>query len=1122
MEAGLHCCYSNSHQRYGTLMDSPPPPYYGGCGDGGSSSSGSEDFSFEGTMFSVLGSGRKYIPCPHCRLEVGAFETLLLKSDGLRKGNNRCESIFLVNVLERYNVIGNGDSLDGRPPLYTIPNSSHFGAEYCRHCNEANSVSNKPPSCDSTRAETSSPASSDVEQLSTSLEDNSLLTNRYSEKSDQPSDNKSFEGNDSFFQSNHTGKNVKYKHRTSNGYCQRKSAKILDETTENHRNNTNNHICYSQSRYIPNHVCHSPEYSNPWLCKSYHKVKHANNNTRFNSNVSCHRNSFARYQDESLLGEGVGELLQNKMDSKFEEVLKCGEDELYSRERLEEEIESLKATIANLIEETLKYWVPSYGSKRKLSSTEHRISYSKADTPPPMKLNCKKNDSSQISLTETISLQNSSTPIQTNSHSKESRVHPLNSTDTKTYCPHLQKINLKNDRRSQQYQYQDHQEIPSPTEDEQTVQTPGNDSGFFSPSPRILQSPSAWQQRKHESDSKSFRYNSHNISSEYGFKYPKPETDKSDDSDQYETELNPRNRKRTKVGNIHQSYSTETRNTSSKVKVNDDDYDQSDQVISPRENNNSKIKSPKKGKFRRSTDQNENQKSDPDLQSYAHERKFRQMNGDISPARSVSLKKTSNSLEEVEKPVIEHQNRSQINASPISSRVAPMSPESEMTEWEIDIKEQLSTADNLNTSLSETSEATDISNTDDSYGTLSSVAKRFDFDIYSDQATSSVDLDEGNSTKEWQANTDRYVTSEISSSPLPERPTRDKATLVSNKAGKILKGALKLDNDSKSKRNRHVEIKEESSAENSQVQIGMAPKESPPKLPSIETVKRNKKRDTSVGTFVEGELDYLHTTHKKGTLYAGGPFQADQHFRSWLADIKCNDNGQYIVSDWSNCCVQMFSTVGLPGDRVTFKSGPWSLALMDANVVACTIPNARQLAFLSHGARLVVVGLVSTEQCYWGIAVTRDQNLVCSCILGIDLLSNTGQPLRTLQYNKVGLDFFIFPQYITIGDNDVIYVSDSCGTYLLGIPKEGEINFEFRPIQSNKFITPRDIEYSPDGYIYIADTETNKIYRLTKDGKLDCELFTAKDGIKGPLAITLRQNTIIMTQKDSSILVLPL
>lgn len=195
---------------------------------------------------------------------------------------------------------------------------------------------------------------------------------------------------------------------------------------------------------------------------------------------------------------------------------------------------------------------------------------------------------------------------------------------------------------------------------------------------------------------------------------------------------------------------------------------------------------------------------------------------------------------------------------------------------------------------------------------------------------------------------------------------------------------------------------------------------------------------------------------------------------------------------------------------------------MNDNIVACTVPHAKQISLLSHGSRLIVVGLVSTIRRYWGIAVAKNQNLVCSCTQGIDLLNPDGKVLRTIQYNEVELEFFVFPQYLTVGDNGVIYVSDSCGTYLIGLPEDGDYSFSFKPLSGIKLRTPRAIEYGRDGFVYIADTDTDKIYRLTEDGVLDSELFNAADNVKGPLAITIRDRKMIVTQKDSSILILPI
>ena len=553
-----------------------------------------------------------------------------------------------------------------------------------------------------------------------------------------------------------------------------------------------------------------------------------------------------------------------------------------------------------------------------------------------------------------------------------------------------------------------------------------------------------------------------------------------------------------------------------------------------------------------------NDNPSPDQTFCGHKQKFRRTSGEDTQPTIASLKKNFTTFEKIENTPIIYQEIPNTFSTPRHSRVNLL--DSDSPEWHSKAVDRVSSRYKENSSSKDSNRRPEKRGGDKPQDSdYISVAKRLNFENCSSPPVSDITSAVTAQTAENTNKTPSYSVSEASltNSQQPNKneisetcqnrqtlpPSSDEKTTKKNsnananpqkrdlpaESANPQKRDLPAESAHPKKQPRRVKINDKRQADCS---CKVNKERFPLKEPDQEALTTCKARailqsletsNKTIGTYTPIELENVRTkSSSQNLLFTGGPFQADQNFRSWLADIVCNKNGQYIVSDWSNCCVQMFSTAGLPGDRVTFTSGPWGLALMSESVVACTVPHAKQISLLSHGSRLIVVGLVSTIRRYWGIAVTNNQNLVCSCIQGIDLLTRDGKILRTIQYNEVGLEFFVFPQYLTVGDNGVIYVSDSCGTYLIGLPEDGDFSFSFKPLNGIKLKTPRAIEYGRDGFVYIADTDTDKIYRIKEDGTLDSELFTAADNVQGPLAITLRDNKMIVTQKDSSILILPI
>lgn len=524
MESHTLYSYSNSSTRNGACMDSPPPPYTGGG-----------DLSFEGVKFSVVGSGRKVVPCHHCRRDLGTFETLLLHSEGLKKGSVRNEVIFMVNILERYNATGNYELADVRPPLYQIPRSSHFGAEYCRHCNQADSLANKPLSCASTRAETSSHDSfSDVEQFSNSLDENTPPTNKYFSKYDH-SEEGSQEDNPTSGPQHQNGQshstapeghqqrtNSSQRHQdyisnsnSNRGTQHRKRSSSPQNKTNKHpQSNLRDFTTPSQTDYIHSD---SPEYfsaSYPDEFTDESKISLKNNKLKSMTTIPYqsgpHYPIVTQQQNEVFFAEDVKKL-KARMSSKINDVLKKKKDTKspYIDNRWRQEKEALKNDLLtdpkmkNIINDLVEHSIKSLISNNKealsdtLKDSENKILTRKGDIPPPLKIDAYDDvELNLVCVKESVAekppdyrdkdWQNED---QFTSNKKEFNESTYISRDNTSYSPTLQKsdINTRNNNNVQN------------TSD--IIQTPANDSGFFSPSPKIISNLSPWEHEHNGSDS---------------------------------------------------------------------------------------------------------------------------------------------------------------------------------------------------------------------------------------------------------------------------------------------------------------------------------------------------------------------------------------------------------------------------------------------------------------------------------------------------------------------------------------------------------------------------------------------------------------------------------------------
>ena len=224
-------------------------------------------------------------------------------------------------------------------------------------------------------------------------------------------------------------------------------------------------------------------------------------------------------------------------------------------------------------------------------------------------------------------------------------------------------------------------------------------------------------------------------------------------------------------------------------------------------------------------------------------------------------------------------------------------------------------------------------------------------------------------------------------------------------------------------------------------------------------------------------------------------------------DIICADIGQTWL--WK------YSFDGVELHKTDLDSTIGGICSWSNNQIVVTMPVVRQLFFINH-EDLSVKYIRTTSKSYRAVAAASNSFLICfelssSCI---DVLSHiTGSDVEVLKSVHISSVHLPDPRgcrSLVISADRNFVIADSVQNRLLCLDSRGNFKFVYEESTTPAVCTDRK-------YIYSSDTSRNTVSRLTLDGRLDCVLLTAEDGLDHPKCLHINEDGhLVVIQGNTS------
>ncbi|XP_046557160.1 uncharacterized protein LOC124266395 [Haliotis rubra] len=192
---------------------------------------------------------------------------------------------------------------------------------------------------------------------------------------------------------------------------------------------------------------------------------------------------------------------------------------------------------------------------------------------------------------------------------------------------------------------------------------------------------------------------------------------------------------------------------------------------------------------------------------------------------------------------------------------------------------------------------------------------------------------------------------------------------------------------------------------------------------------------------------------------------------------------------------------------------PWAVAKMSNDMVAVTVPRARQIVLANVDPELQLHSVIRTHKSYYGLAVLEESMFVAgntsdSCI---DILALSGKVIRTISNSSVKC-----PNFICSTPKQGFIVSDRQTKTVICFAATGEVDFTYSS-KEQAFKENRGIVTSDSGHVLVADAEADKIVLLTEKGEYVRDVLTFKDDIRKPVGLYLHGAFLYVTQWQNRI-----
>ncbi|CAE1315789.1 unnamed protein product [Acanthosepion pharaonis] len=211
-----------------------------------------------------------------------------------------------------------------------------------------------------------------------------------------------------------------------------------------------------------------------------------------------------------------------------------------------------------------------------------------------------------------------------------------------------------------------------------------------------------------------------------------------------------------------------------------------------------------------------------------------------------------------------------------------------------------------------------------------------------------------------------------------------------------------------------------------------------------------------------------------------------------------------VVSDRHSGALKKFGFDGQMLEEFELHSPPHGICLWANYEVVVTLPENKQICFVKCNGCIEIRKNLKTLKSYESVASPDYCRLVCSInyyTLCVDILVfKDDNEIQNVQTVDLDLETGILEGglwYMTVTQQMNILIVGNRLKCLYCFDKEGQMKFTYRGSGEHALEHPEDVT-TDNSFIYVTDSDRNRVLRFTMNGDFESVLLTAKDGLANP------------------------